>query len=166
MKSHVSGGRVHFNVDDRVELQKPDPEYSRISCRLSSYLLPWLSLLRNCITRKFDVSSHIKWVEGWLKIFFTCSVHCIYTKMGFLLLQKIMRNAYYFTVVILLEKHGVSVSEKNLVPSFNVIVFKVDGLDRERSWTCYKLSFIFGHFLEVAFFTKQKTIRYLSYLLH
>lgn len=44
--------------------------------------------------------------------------------MGFLLLQKIMRNAYYFTVVILLEKHGVSVSEKNLVPSFNVIVFK------------------------------------------
>lgn len=50
--------------------------------------------------------------------------------MGFLLLQKIMRNAYYFTVVILLEKHGVSVSEKNLVPSFNVIVFKVDGLDR------------------------------------
>lgn len=53
--------------------------------------------------------------------------------MGFLLLQKIMRNAYYFTVVILLEKHGVSVSEKNLVPAFNVIVFKVDGLDRERS---------------------------------
>lgn len=52
--------------------------------------------------------------------------------MGFLLLQKIMRNAYFFTVVILLEKHGVSVSEKNLVPSFNV-VFKVDGSDRERS---------------------------------
>lgn len=50
--------------------------------------------------------------------------------MGFLLLQKIMRNAYYFTVVNLLEKHGVSVSEKNLVLSFNVIVFKVDGLDR------------------------------------
>lgn len=55
-----------------------------------------------------------------------------------------------------MEKHGVSVSEKNLVPSFNVIVFKVDGSDRERSWTCYKLSFIFGHFLQVAFFTKQK----------
>lgn len=53
--------------------------------------------------------------------------------MGFLLLQKIMRNAYYFTVVILMEKHGVSVSEKNFVPSFNVIVFKVDGSDRERS---------------------------------
>lgn len=44
-----------------------------------------------------------------------------------------MRNVYYFIVVILLDKDGVLVLEKNFVLLFNVIVFKVDGLDRERS---------------------------------
>lgn len=68
-----------------------------------------------------------------MKNIFICSVYCINIKMGFLLLQKIMRNVYYFIVVILLEKYGVLVLEKNLVLLFNVIVFKVDGLDRERS---------------------------------
>lgn len=65
-----------------------------------------------------------------MTIFFLHVASTAYTKTGFLLLQKNMRNAYYFMVVFLLEKHGVS--EKTSIPSFNVIVFKVTGSDKER----------------------------------
>lgn len=65
-----------------------------------------------------------------MTIFFLHVASTAYTKTGFLLLQKIMRNAHYFMVVFLLEKHGVS--EKTSIPSFNFIVFKVTGSDKER----------------------------------